>query len=376
MSAARTRTQEVGSSPHELSVLNPVAQRHVAELCTVAAQGGQQRDRPGAVATVNDHLWQPGAVATSLYTGRGRQALLAALNQAMAEQGWVPLADHELHTAPQDGLPAPALPGEAAARPDPWTWTTTRAVSKTKCSGTVHRVVFDHGETLYPDHPEPAGDDSCRRSPHLTAVKNAYGALGPLRYFGPTWFADHGRSTVPLAWSQGLMPPHLSDNRFETKAHQFYGAGAGEGVDLPQDTVLVHDPMRPDLTGITGRREPGLPDNAWWDGPGLLHIQLCIGAWWPLEVDRQPWRRVDDLLALEVLRWDLDRNQPREMLLLDWCEDPCARLHPYNDRTGWIPEFGLPIVPVLVRCQVAQQRPGQWTVLDQVDRTVITGVDR
>jgi hypothetical protein len=357
---------------------------HAQRLAACATGGADRAGRPGAVAAVNDCLWTRGSVPRSMYAGPGRAVWLAAVNEALRSRGLPEATDHEFHIAPEGGLPpAPGRPGDPAARPDPWTWATAHAVSKAKCSGTIHRVIFDRGSITYPDHPSNALQDAdCYRSPHLRAVDEARQAAGPLPYFTVGHFAELGVETVPLrisgetGWNRCPdLEPDPADERYE----QRYGATHYDdelraALIPPVEDFTLHDPLRPDLTAVSVRRSPGLPEGAWWHGPGTLSVSVCLSAWWPLEVHGRPWRRVGGLLALDVTAWDLQRSAPTEMLLLDWADDPDA--HPDTsdgDHELWWEEIGGPLAPVLVRAEVAPSGPSgaEWTIHSELDRTVL-----
>lgn len=353
---------------------------HAERLAAHAAAGARRGGRPEAVAAVNARLRRPGRVPRSFYRGRGRALWLAAVNHVLRDHGWPEAADHEFHHAPDGGLPAaPAQPGDPATRPDPWRWATAHAVSRATCQGTVHRVVFDRGRITHPDHPDGTWQTAtCHRSPHLRAVKDAQDAAGPLRYFTPTWFTDHEVETVPwevtMCW--GPVPdlhPDADDKRFcQRLAATCYNDDLHAAIFPPVQDLTLHDPLRPDLTGITASRGTDLPDGAWWQAPGTLHMTVCLSAWWPLEVAARPWRQVQGLPALDVLAWDLERPAPHQMLLLDWTDDPAARLLPH--RGPWVEETGGPIVPVLLRAEVTDQPDGTWRIVAELDRTLLTAL--
>ncbi|MFP8959032.1 hypothetical protein ACLIYP_00380 [Streptomyces nanhaiensis] len=239
----------------------------------------------------------------------------------LRDHGWPEAADHEFHPAPDRSLPTtPALPDTPAHRPDPWRWATAHAISRA----------------------------ACHRSPHLHAVKDAQDAAGPLRYFTPTWLTDHEVETVPweeAAMHWGPVPdlhPDAADGRFRRRrAATRYDDDLHEAVFPPVQHLVLHDPLRPDLTGITAGRSTGLPERAWWQATGPLHLTVCLSAWWPLEVAARPWHRVQSLTALDVLTWDLERCAPHQMLLLDWTDDPTARLLPHLG--PWAEETGGPL---------------------------------
>ncbi|MFI7082553.1 hypothetical protein ACIBUR_02950 [Streptomyces anulatus] len=80
-------------------------------------------------------------------------------------------------------------------------------MSKAKCSGTVHRVVFDRGSITYPDHPpNNLQDAACYRSPHLRAVDEARRAAGPLPYFPLGHFAQPVRVVAAGSSRMALAP--------------------------------------------------------------------------------------------------------------------------------------------------------------------------
>jgi hypothetical protein len=260
---------------------------HAELLAAYAARGADAEGRPGAVAAVNARLWRRGAVPRSLYQNPARELWLTAVNDVLRERGLVQAADHEFHTAPEGGLPdAPSAAGDPAGRPDPWTWAIPHAVSKARCGGAVHRVVFDRGAITHPDHPGGTWQTAaCHRSPHLKAVTDAPEAAGPLAYFTPTYFTDLGMEKVPFNWemcwgSQPEVYPDPGDDRYcQRYAATLYDDDLREAVFPAVDAVTVHDPLRPELTAVTVRRVPGLPDTAWWSGPGTLRMEVCLSAW-------------------------------------------------------------------------------------------------
>jgi hypothetical protein len=311
---------------------------------------------------------------------------LEAVNEALRSRGLPEAADHEFHIAPEGGLlAAPGRPGNPAARPDPWSWVTAHAVSRAKCSGTMHRVVFDRGTITYPDHPEDTlRDADCYRSPHVRAVHEARDAAGPLSLFTPGYFTALGLESVPFEFGQGQgwgSRPELEPDRDDERYEQMYGMTVYDdklraALMPPVKDLMLHDPLRPDLTTVSVRRIPGLPENAWWRGPGSLSMSVCLSAWWPLEVRDRPWRHVGGLLALDVLAWDLKRSVPSEMLLLDWSDDPAAQLDTSDDDSAWCwEECGRPLAPVLVRAEVtpADSSGTAWRIFTELDRTVLSG---
>ncbi|MFH0245827.1 hypothetical protein ACGRHY_26370 [Streptomyces sp. HK10] len=352
---------------------------HAERLAAHAAAGARRDGRVGAVAAVNDRLRRPGAVPRPLHHDPGRALWRAAVNRVLRDHGWPEAADHEFHPAPDRSLPTtPARPDTPAHRPDPWRWTTAHAISRAACQGTVHRVVFDRGRITHPDHPDGTWQTAaCHRSPHLRAVKDAQDAAGPLRYFTPTWFTDHEVETVPweeAAMHWGPVPdlhPDADDDRFcQRRAATRHDDDLHEAVFPPVQHLVLHDPLRPDLTGITAGRGTGLPDGAWWQAPGTLHLTVCLSAWWPLEVAARPWHHIQSLTALDVLAWDLERCAPHQMLLLDWTDDPAARL--LHQLGPWVEETGGPLAPVLLRAEVTDQPDGTWHITAELDRTPVT----
>lgn len=359
---------------------------HAQRLAACAADGADQAGRPGAVAAVNEFLWERGSVPRSLYAGPGRAVWLAAVNEALRSRCLPEAADHEFHIAPDGGLPPlPGRPGDPAARPDPWTWATAHAVSKAKCSGTMHRVIFDRGSITFPDHPEDTLQNAdCYRSPHLRAVYDAREAAGPLRRYTPGYFTALGLEVVPFdfGWEHGWhtrpdLEPDQDDERYEQRhAATVYDDELHAALIPPVKDFTLHDPLRPDLTTVSVRRTPGLPEDAWWRGPGTLSMSVCLSAWWPLEVEERPWNRVGGLLALDVLTWDLQRSVPSEMLLLDWADDPTAQLDTSDDEyEGLWEEIGAPLAPVLVRAEVTPAYPSgtTWRIFTELDRTILNG---
>jgi hypothetical protein len=350
------------------------AARHLGLVESIAADGADRAGRPGAIASVNAHLWRVGALPRSFYTGDNRPRLLAALNRLMAHRGWPHVADHELHDAPEGGLPPPPS-GRIAERPDPWLWVTPHAVSRTRCTGAMHRIVFDRGTVSHPDHEDGPDDAPCHRLANTRTVWRALEQAGVLRRIGPTWFTERGITTARLGQHRfdfGIGCPDLHDDardRFPERGYLFDHTAAHEGFYLPQSPLTVHDPLRPDLTTITGLRRPDPPPDAWWAGQGVLEISLTISAWWDLEVARQPWARVSDLLTLQILTWDLERRLPNSVLLLDWCDDPTAR--PAPGEKPW--HVGGPIVPVLIRAETTHRPDGSWEIFDIHDRRLVTG---
>ncbi|MBV9025901.1 MAG: hypothetical protein JO362_19415 [Streptomycetaceae bacterium] len=355
---------------------------HAQRLSACAAGGAERAGRPGAVAAVNERLWARGSVPRSLYAGPGRALWLAAVNEVLRARGLPEAADHEFHIAPEGGLPpTPGRPGDPTARPDPWMWAVPHAVSKAKCSGTVHQVVFDRGTLSYPDHPaDTLHEADCYRSPHLRAVHEAREAAGPLCCFTPGYFTELGLAVVPFryGWEHGWsarpdLSPDPDDERYEQRyATTVYDDTLRAALIPPLEDLTLHDPLRPDLTTVTVRRTPHLPAGAWWRSPGILSMSVCLSAWWPLEVRDRPWNRVDGLLALDVLAWDLKRSVPHEMLLLDWADDPAAQLHePTGEYEQWWETIGAPLAPVLVRAEVTSSHGTGWKIFTELERTVL-----
>jgi hypothetical protein len=188
---------------------------------------------------------------------------------------------------------------------------------------------------------------------------------------------------VPFNWemcwgSQPEVYPDPGDDRYcQRYAATLYDDDLREAVFPAVDAVTVHDPLRPELTAVTVRRVPGLPDTAWWSGPGTLRMEVCLSAWWPLEVRDRLWSQVDGLLALDVLAWDLERAVPREMFLLDWTDDPTIRLpdDDDDDLEDWRHDIGAPVAPVLVRAEVTGtgQPTDPWHIFTELERVVQDG---
>ena len=327
--------------------------------------------RPALIAAVNTRLGEPGRFPRSLYAPAGRARLCGALNQAAERRGWRPVAPDELREAPRGGF---AEPGPGRERPDPWGWFPARDVAPVRCGEATHKIVWEAGRITTPDHPGAEEGTRCgdirvgRRVPRRFEEhrQRAY-VVG----YDHAFFTDAGIADLRIDNSYGehwffaaSMFFDFGDDlarRYEQRL-PWWDEDDGEYTGPIRGPVHIHDPARPELTGVAVRSRR---DRKGWRS---VEVGLWLSAWWQLEVLGTPWERIEDLRTLDVLEWDLERREPIRVLLLDWHDDPLCPGIAMRDRgERWTSHDWDNVWPLLVEAEIARA-DGAWNILDRQHR--------
>ena len=330
------------------------------------AADAAERDpvRSTLVAAVNARLAEPGYLPRSLYGRAGRQRLCTALSEITAVRGWRAIDPDELRDRPLGGFAEPGLPSQ---RPDPWTWFPARDTAPVKCGERTHKIVWEEGRISTPEHPDPQPGTRCGDVLAGRRVPRRFRDLGQrsaVIAYGRERFEACGITAMPIPAGASHVFARTAFLEFDELYERYeermaWWDGRDEDWGPARGRNTIHDPARPDLTCalVRSRRDPG-------SGWRTVKVDLCLSAWWQIEVLDRPWQRIGGLTTLDVLTWDLERSEPIAVLLLDWQDvEDCPGHVLGSGREKYTTHEWDNVWPVLATAEVAFTG-GSWRIVE------------